>query len=267
MEYQNKCDVHTHTNFTRHAYSTIQENVKAAADANLELLGSADHFSYMMYGNNPQLWDYQFFINQSVWPRNWMGVTLLRGMEADIVDIQGHLFGMDQLVSQHITGGVLDNPVDLYTHLSSHLDYVIASVHNGDFTKGQSSLENTQMYINALHTPRVLILGHPGRSGVNFEHKPVFEAARDNHVAVELNECTFKRNEGIHICTKMAEECAEWNVPVAISTDAHISTAVGHFDNILYMLNKIHFPPELIITRNRSAFLSALDAAGLAVTM
>ena len=40
-----KCDVHTHTLYSRHAYSTILENVAAAKEAGLELLGSTDHFS------------------------------------------------------------------------------------------------------------------------------------------------------------------------------------------------------------------------------
>ena len=39
-----KCDVHTHTLYSRHAYSTILENVAAAKEAGLELLGSTDHF-------------------------------------------------------------------------------------------------------------------------------------------------------------------------------------------------------------------------------
>ena len=42
-------DVHTHTLFSRHAYSTIQENVTAAKAQGLELLGSTDHFSSMLF--------------------------------------------------------------------------------------------------------------------------------------------------------------------------------------------------------------------------
>ena len=42
------CDVHTHTLASRHAYSTIEENVRAAADQNFELLGSPDHGSRML---------------------------------------------------------------------------------------------------------------------------------------------------------------------------------------------------------------------------
>ena len=32
-----KCDTHTHTLYSRHAYSTIEENVRAAAERGLEL--------------------------------------------------------------------------------------------------------------------------------------------------------------------------------------------------------------------------------------
>ena len=46
---QLRCDVHTHTLYSRHAYSTILENVHAAKEAGLELLGSTDHFSSMLY--------------------------------------------------------------------------------------------------------------------------------------------------------------------------------------------------------------------------
>ena len=46
---QNRCDTHTHTLYSRHAYSTVRENVIAARDAGLELLGITDHFSDMLF--------------------------------------------------------------------------------------------------------------------------------------------------------------------------------------------------------------------------
>ena len=36
---QLQCDVHTHTIYSRHAYATILENVRAAKEAGLSLLG------------------------------------------------------------------------------------------------------------------------------------------------------------------------------------------------------------------------------------
>ncbi len=78
------CDTHTHTIFSRHAYSTIEENVRAASEAGLELLASTDHFSAMAnprveFAGDPDLRDYQFFINQEVWPRSTVTPCHARG--------------------------------------------------------------------------------------------------------------------------------------------------------------------------------------------
>ena len=53
MSYTIKCDTHTHTLFSKHAYSTIEENVRAAAEAGMELLASTDHYSAMLYPEAP----------------------------------------------------------------------------------------------------------------------------------------------------------------------------------------------------------------------
>ena len=103
MTYSIRGDVHTHTLFSRHAYSTIEENVRAAADAGLELLGSADHFSGMLFCEQ-HLRNFQYFINMGIWPRTWHGVTVLRGCEVDIVGLRGELFGQDIPVGANITG-------------------------------------------------------------------------------------------------------------------------------------------------------------------
>ena len=78
------CDVHTHTLFSRHAYSTLEENVHAASAKNLELLGVTDHFSCMLF-DQQTLKNFQYFINMSAWPKEWRGIRLLHGCEADIV--------------------------------------------------------------------------------------------------------------------------------------------------------------------------------------
>ncbi|RRF89311.1 MAG: phosphatase, partial [Coriobacteriaceae bacterium] len=64
------CDVHTHTIFSRHAYSTIEENVRAAAELRVELLGSTDHFSCMLYPERDGAFDvrdFQYLYNLSAW--------------------------------------------------------------------------------------------------------------------------------------------------------------------------------------------------------
>ena len=71
MPYQITCDIHTHTLFSRHAYSTIMENLVAARDAGLQVLGSADHFSDMLLPSRTSATS-SIFLNVDVWPRKRM---------------------------------------------------------------------------------------------------------------------------------------------------------------------------------------------------
>ena len=90
-----KCDVHTHTLYSRHAYSTILENVAAAKEAGLELLGSTDHFSAMLYPDYENVRHYQYLMVSHTWPKEIQGIRVLQGCEVDIVDMEGNLFGFD----------------------------------------------------------------------------------------------------------------------------------------------------------------------------
>ncbi len=254
------CDVHTHTLFSRHAYSTLEENVRSAAAKNLELLGVTDHYSSMLF-DEQTLKNFQYFINLSTWPREWHGVTLLRGCEADIADGEGHLFGHDIPVLESITGEKLKHPTTLKARVFEYCDYVIASIHRNDFTREQTPAQNSQMYINALQDPKVLILGHPGRSGVEFELDPVLEAARDMGKMIEINasslEDPLKAGRSTSRCHKIAERCAELGVMLSYGGDAHVSCDIARVKGVMAMLSEIGFPPELMACRSKEAFLDA----------
>lgn len=266
-----RCDVHTHTLFSRHAYSTIEENVRAAAEAGLELLGSTDHFGSMLspgvpLEGNPDSRDYQFFYNQEVWPRVWHGVTLLRGVEADIVDLDGHLFGYGFPQPDRITGMPYATCRDLDELVLGKMDYAIASVHNKAFTESATRAQNTRMYIKALENPHVLILGHIGRSDVDFDVDEVLAAARDLHKLIEINECSLTRRTAFAgRCRAIAVRCAELGCSISLGTDAHIAPSIGRFPFATALLDEIAFPENLVASRSRASFLSALEGAGLGV--
>lgn len=262
------CDVHTHTLYSRHAYSTLEEDVREAAERRIELLGIADHFSDMLFPTR-DLRNYQYFVNMGCWPRSWHGVTLLRGVEADIVDLEGRLYGHDILFSW-FGRGEGTGPDTLKDVVFRNVDYVVASVHDHTWADGASIAATTEMYIRALSDPRVLIVGHPGRAGVPFELDPVLEAARDQHKLIEINEHSFNgpsRDASLAVCRRIAERCAELGVGIAVDSDAHISYDVGRFEEAPAMLEEIDFPAELIATRSADAFLAAMDAAGLHVEL
>jgi len=257
------CDTHTHTIYSRHAYSTIEECVRAASERGLELLGSTDHYSAML-STTLDVRDFQFYINRVCWPREWHGVRLLRGCEADIVDLEGHLFGHDLMLTTSIVGSHMP-PISLKDEVFRDCDYVIASVHNLEPMDGCTPAEGTAMYEAALADPKVLILGHIGRAGVPFEVAPLVRAAGEAHKLVEVNEHPFDRHdERVEaLCRRLAECCAEEGTGIVVNSDAHISCDIGRLDRSIAMLEEIHFPQELIANRSADAFESALADAGL----
>ena len=265
MPYRIACDIHTHTLFTRHAYSTIAENVAAARAAGLEALGSADHFSAMLFPEQ-DVRNFQFFFNQGIWPRVWDGVTLLRGAEVDILSLKGDLFGQDIEVATDITGSPLEHPPNLFERVSHGLDYLVASVHNGNFAKDATLAQGTEMYLNVLENPKVFVLGHTGRSGVAYDIDEVLACAKEKHKLIEINNHSLDApaDHPCHaVCRKIAERCAELGVGITVSTDAHIAPTVGRFDNVEAMLDEIHFPQELIMNRDRKTLLTEMAAANV----
>ena len=257
------CDVHTHTLASIHAYSTIGECVAAARAAGLELLSSTDHYSCMISASL-HVRDYQHFINFSMWPRLWDGVYVMRGVEADIVDLQGNLFGWDIVVPEGITGRAYSDRRTLKDIVWRDIDYAIASIHDDTFTQGATRTQTTNMYVRALEDPKVLIVGHAGRSGVPFDIDAVLLAAKDKGKLIEINEHSFSAQYGDErrsTCRRIAERCAELGVMISTGTDAHIATDVGRFDATAELLREIHFPPELVATRSKDAFLQVCERA------
>lgn len=260
------CDVHTHTLFSRHAYSTINENVMAAAEAGLELIGSTDHYSCMLF-DEQTIRNFQFFINMQVWPRVWHGVQLLRGVEADIVDIEGRLFGHDLPIETIVTGAPMP-PKTLKELVFSQCDYAIASVHDLRIVEGSTRTQRTEMYIKALQDPKVLILGHIGRSGVDCELEPVVSAARDLGKLIEINGTSisgYRRERTMSACHQVAECCAELGCQISFGSDAHICCDVGRTDEVVGLLDSIDFPQELVACRSAKAFMDVMKNAGLSV--
>lgn len=262
--YSLKCDCHTHTLYSRHAFSTIAENVAAAKAQGLELLASTDHFSSMLFSDYRDIRNYQYFSGYHIWPDSWDGITLLHGAEVDITDLKGGLFGQDIVVTHSTTDEVFDRPESLYSHVTATSHFTIASVHGKTFATRCTKKEATEMFCRAMMQPKVLMIGHPGRSGVPFDIDEVVKFARDHHRLIEINEHSAGDifEEG-GVCREIAKACMKYGTQVAVNTDAHICVNIGKFPCVRKMLDEIDFPEELIATRSREAFLAALKDAQL----
>lgn len=255
---QVKTDLHTHTIYSMHAYSTIEENIRNGAQLGLEAVGVADHFSTMFYPG-PDFAYFGHFTNYKALPPQWYGVHVLHGAEVDIINLKGELFG--QNYAPELDWLPADAPRLTYEELIfSKLHYLIASVHFKEFTKGVSLAKTTEMYCNALAQPKVMLLGHVGRAGVPFDVDEVLLQAKRLNKMIEINTASMDYPEEITgKCRAIAVRCAELGVSIAVNSDAHSAYYVGRYDKAIQMLEEIHFPEELIGNRSMESLKPFLE--------
>ena len=197
-----------------------------------------------------------FFINKKALPEVWHGVRLLFGAEVDIIDLKGNLFGHDLYIPYPNKNGV---KLTYEEGILNRLDYLIASVHYKDFAANSTVVENTELYIKALEHENVKILGHIGRSGLEFDIDEVVKAAKSLNKMIEINEASFGHGETVRErCLKVALVCAKYGTKIAVNSDAHSSFEIGKYPNTEHFLDEIDFPVELIGNRDAETFLSMI---------
>lgn len=232
MESRYFLDVHTHTLASGHAYNTILEMAKAAADQNLALLGITEHAPAMPEGCSEF-----YFSNLGMVDRRVYGIDLWLGAELNILNYNGK--------------------VDLPEDILRRMDLCIASLH-GPCIRPGSIRQNTNALIGAMENPYVHIIGHPddGRYPVDFEE--VVQAAKENHVLLELNNNSLDP-KGFRLNTRendrrMLEICAEYGQPVIIGSDAHWMNMIGRRERAVSLIEETGFPYELVMNYHLEEF-------------
>ncbi len=198
-----EADLHTHTIASGHAYSTLNEMVATAREKGLKMLAITDHDNRMPGGP-----DLEYFFNMAIWPREIQGVTVLRGVETNIVDdVRG---------------------IDLPEELLDRMDIVLAGFHADVGYLGHSVEENTRAMVAALRNPKVHIITHPGNPRFPVDLKKVVLAAKEYGKVLEINNSSFLvRPNSAPRCLELARLARRYGVPVAINSDAHICFQVG----------------------------------------
>ena len=218
-------DMHTHTMASGHGYSTLKENIDAALEVGLKVLGLSEHGPAMPGG------PHEFFLsNYKCIPRQFGDLRLFCGVEANICDYDGGL--------------------DISERILATMDYVIASMHVVCCQPG-SVTENTKASIKAMQNPYVKILGHPDDSRYPIDRKELVMAAGELQVAIEINNSSLNprsaRKGGRENIKELLYWCKELRVPVLLGSDSHICYTVGDFSATLPILEEMLFPAELVL--------------------
>lgn len=218
-------DLHCHTVASGHAYSTIKENIDEAKIKGLKYVGVSDHAPGMPGSTHPY-----YFGNLGVIKNEINGVNILKGIEANIIDLNGNI----------------DIPEDVV----GKLDYVIASFHPPCIKSG-SKEENTQAILKVMDNKEVKIIGHLDDSRYPVDYDRVVKKAIETNTLLEINNSSLRPNGfrvgAVENAKQMLELCKKYKAKVILGSDAHIYYQVGSFENCEKILKEVDFPGNLVV--------------------
>ena len=230
-------DAHTHTIASGHAYSTIQEMARMAADKGLQVLGITEH-GPSIKGTCPLL----YFRNMFVVPRTMYGIRLLMGCEINILDNTGQL--------------------DLDDAHQDMLDIRIAGIHRTCWQEGTRE-ENTAGLIKVINNPKIHIIAHPGDGSADLDFEPLVLAAKEAHTLLEVNNHSLaperKKTVAKDNNLEIMRLCKKYDVPLILGSDAHVSFQIADYRHLYPLLAETEFPDELVMNYWSEKFFKYLD--------
>ena len=228
-----KLDLHTHTSFSPHAYSTLWENITFAKERGMEAIAMTNHgmstedfFHEWHFGNFTHL------------PRVINDVVVFTGVECSYIDE--------------------DASLDLPDRRLEKMDIVIASRHGGSFAPDETNF--AKVLLNACENKYIDILGHIARTSFSLtdeEYDLIAKTAKEKGKLVELNENCFGKKVPVFAenSRKLMLACKKHGTPIVVNSDAHFCTHVGSFEKAVALLEEIDFDEELVMNTSLDKFL------------
>lgn len=222
-EYKLIADMHMHTVASTHAYGTVTEMAAQAKAKGLYAIAITDHGPDIE--DAPHRWH---FLNMQIFPEEIMGVKIFKGMEANVLDMDGH--------------------IDLDERNAKVLDWVVASMHTNLLPGSYTAEQCTNAWLQILKNPHVDVIGHSGENRYRYDYDYVVKKAGEAGKLIELNNASFKvRGDCKENCKTIALACKKYGTQVVVDTDAHAPWLVGDFSHIVDLLKEVDMPEELIV--------------------
>ena len=217
-------DSHTHTLASGHAYNTIMEMAREAAEKGLRLLGITEH-APAMPGSCASI----YFRNLKVVPRRQYGIEVMLGAELNILNYEGK--------------------VDLEPDVMEKLDLNIASLHPPCIRPGTCA-QNTAALVRAVENPLIHIIGHPDDGRYPVDYDTLAAAAAEHGVLLEVNNHSLEpgsfRMNARENDLKMLECCMKYGTYIILDSDAHWCAGIGRHDCSLALVEEAGFPEDHI---------------------
>ena len=112
--------------------------------------------------------------------------------------------------------------------------------------------------IKAIENPYTHIISHPGDGTAKLLFEPIVQAAKAHHTLLEINNSSLKpcRNkvEARPNNLEILRLCKQYEVPVILGSDAHISFDIATYDHALELVKETEFPESLILNTDVARF-------------
>lgn len=234
-----KVDLHIHTIFSGHAYSTVAEYVNRAKELSMDTIGISDH-GPAVYSSMTN--DYYFAGIKRI-PQVIDGLTVLKGVEANIIGPNGEL--------------------DLADKYLERLDYVMAGFHGEAGFDDRGLDANTSAMIAAIRSGKVSIITHPYvTKEVEFDIKKIAEAACEHDVLLEINTSYLRSHrltentlDDIETMLKVVKHHGK---KIIVNSDAHCIWELGDDEPLEKLRHKIKLNDEMIINNYPEELLRLL---------
>jgi putative hydrolase len=224
-----KIDLHLHTVASGHAHNTILEYINRAKELKMKIIGISDHGP----GNDDTLVSEVYFRTLSRLPKFVNGIRILKGIEADIIDLKGSIDISDSTIKDK-------------------LDYVMANMHPGAGYKNASKAKNTQALIRAVESGKINIITHPfWIKHFEIDIEKVSEAACVHNVLLEVDIHYIGKHQlnpdMTDSLTKMIKIVKKNKKKVIVGSDAHNIWEMADDSDLKKIQKKIGLSEEMII--------------------
>ena len=215
-------DTHCHTSVSAHAFSSLKELATQAKGKGLLAFAVTDHAPGIPDGAHE--WH---FATNNILPRKLEGVTLLKGVELNVMDRKGTL--------------------DLPEFKIKNLEWVIASLHEECIDPGDIE-ENSEVLLKIAKNPYIDVIGHCSTDMFKFDYEAVIPELAKNGKLIEINNHSLHTRPGaLYNIYEILRICKKVGANIVVSSDAHIYSMVGDFETALKIINEVNFPEENII--------------------
>ncbi|HLI80339.1 MAG TPA: DNA polymerase/3'-5' exonuclease PolX, partial [Candidatus Binataceae bacterium] len=192
-------DLHTHSTYTD-GRSSIEDMARKVGESGLRYFAVTDHSRRiaMSHGLDPKRLHEQAREIENL-RKQFKGITILRGIEVDILD-----------------DGTLDLPDDAL----GELDWVVASVH---YKLDQNPRDMTRRMVKAVRNRNVDAIGHPTgrlighREPSGFDFGEILRIAREEGCAMEID----SQPDRLDLTDTMCMAAKKASVKLVITSDAH----------------------------------------------